>query len=65
MKSISIDNGRTYTTPKDAIAQIGMGAILHMMDDDIRLVVDAMGVDSDEEFLARYLELASEDLIIG
>lgn len=65
MKSISINNGLTFVSPAEAIAQVGMDAILNMMDDDIRCAVDAIGVDSDEEFLARYLQMAAEDLIIG
>ena len=65
MKNISIDNGNTYSTPEDTIAAVGMDVIVHMMDDDTRRAVDAMGVDNDVDFLVRYLQIADDDLIIG
>lgn len=36
MKKISINNGHSYTTPREAIKAAGMDTIAHMMDDEIR-----------------------------
>ena len=66
MKNISINNGATYTTIEDALANCNWGAIVQMMDDEIReQVANAIAPCTNEEFLAEYLRRASEDLIIG
>ena len=36
MKRISINNGHSYTTPREAIKAAGMDTIAYMMDDEIR-----------------------------
>lgn len=70
MKYISLDNGNTYNTASEAITEILAAnlwdAVVNMMDDDIReAVAFELAPCAEEEFLARYLELAEEDLVIG
>ena len=66
MKNISINNGATYTTIEDALANCSWGAIVQMMDDEIReQVANAIAPCTNEEFLTEYLRRASDDLIIG
>ena len=66
MKKISIDNGNSWTTPEAAIAALGLDAIVNCMDDDTRETVHSeLAPCTDVEFLTRYLELATDDLIIG
>lgn len=70
MKHISLDNGHTYTTAAGAMAEINerglWDAIVNLMDDDTREAVAAeLAPCTEAEFLARYLELANDDLIIG
>lgn len=66
MKKISVNNGISYTTIKEAIETVGMDTIAHMMDDEIReQVANAIAPCTDEEFVAEYLNRANEDLIIG
>lgn len=66
MKQISINNGSSYTTIEDAIATVGMDTIAMMMDDEIReQVANDIAPCTDEEFVAEYLRIANEDLIIG
>ncbi len=60
--AISVDNGLSFTTPAEAIEEVGMDAIRNLMDDSI---CDQIEADTDEEFIERYLELANENLIIG
>lgn len=62
---ISIDNGHSFISPKEAIARAPWEAIVAVMDDGTREAVHAEGIDTEEEFLTRYLELAPSDLIIG
>ena len=66
MKKISIDNGNSWTTPEAAIATLGLDVIVNYMDDDTRETVHSeLAPCTEVEFLARYLELAPCDLIIG
>jgi hypothetical protein len=66
MARISIDNGHSYATPEEALRAHSMEAIANYMDDDTREAVHAeIAPCTDAEFLARYLDLAAEDLIIG
>lgn len=62
---ISIDNGASYVTPEEAVAGMSWDAIVNLMDDDTRETVAQEGYDDEVSFLARYLELADSDLIIG
>ena len=68
-KSISLDNGHTFTSAAEAMPEIikrnMWDAVVNLMDDDTRETVAQEGIDDDGQFLARYLELAPEDLIIG
>ena len=66
MAQISIDNGHSYTTPQEAISALSWGAIVNMMDDDTcEAVHNEIAPCTEAEYLARYLELAPCDLIIG
>lgn len=66
MKRISIDNGATYCTPAEALEAVTIDQLAQYMDDDTRESVHAeLAPCTDEEFLIRYLELASDDLIFG
>lgn len=66
MAQISINNGHSYTTPEEAIKSSGWEAIVNFMDDDIRETVhNELAPCSEIEFLTRYLEIATDDLIIG
>lgn len=69
-KMISLDNGHSYTTAADAMAEIeerGLwDALANLMDDDAReQTANELSPCSKEAFLARYLELAPCDLILG
>lgn len=66
MAQISIDNGHSYTTPEDALQEHDMDTIAHYMDDDVREAVHReIAPCTPIEFLRRYLEVATDDLIIG
>ena len=70
MKQISLDNGRTYTTAAEAMPEITernlWDAVVNLMDDDTREAVHAeLAPCTEAEFLARYLEIAANDLVIG
>lgn len=79
MKEISLDNGRTYLNAHDAIEELRKQSeeyevpfaklwqnIADLMDDDTRETVHAeLAPCTEEEFLARYLEIAPDDLITG
>ena len=65
MKRISIDNGSHYVTPEEAVRDAYWDAIVNFMDDDTREAVAYEGYDDNVAFLTRYLELASDDLVIG
>lgn len=70
MKLVSINNGKTFETAAEAMAEImerGLwDALVNVMDDDTREEVAAeLAPCSEEEFLERYLELAPADLVIG
>lgn len=69
-KEISLDNGMTYMTAEEAMAEINArnlwDVVVQMMDDETReRVHNDLAPCTDAEFLARYLEIAPEDLIIG
>lgn len=69
-KYISLDNGHTYTTAADAMQEINdrhmWQLIVDLMDDDAREQVAAeLAPCTELEFLSRYLEVASDNLVIG
>ena len=68
-KQISLDNGHSFLTAEEAAQEIDArnlwDAVVNLMDDDTREIVAWEGIDSPAQFLARYLELAPDDLIIG
>jgi len=68
MRQISLDNGCTFLTAKEAVKSDGYNfeTILNLMDNDTREKVHSeLAPCGEDEFLARYLELATDDLIIG
>lgn len=69
-KMISLDNGHSYLTAAEAMPEIeerGLwDALVNLMDDDAREQVhDELAPCTDAEFLARYMEIAPYDLVIG
>lgn len=69
-KEISIDNGNTYTTAAEAMPEIIerklWDVVAQAMDDETReLVHRELAPCTEKEFLARYLEIAPDDLVIG
>ena len=65
MKNISINNGATYTTIEDALANCSWNAIVQMMDDEIReQVANAIAPCTNEEFLAEKLRSEREETTI-
>ena len=66
MKKISIDNGRTYVTPEEALEEFDLEVIAHYMDDDDRERTHRdVAPCTDLEFLIHYLEIAKDNIIIG
>ena len=70
MARISLDNGNTYMTAQEAMPEITdnnlWGAVADMMDGDAREAVhNEIAPCTEAEFLAAYLERATDDLIIG
>lgn len=65
MKKISIDNGMTFVSPKEAIEKVEFEEIVSWMDVDVREEVHSMDYDSDLDFLEKYLRISEKDLIIG
>lgn len=69
MKSISLDNGHTFLSAREAIGEIMernlWDAVAQFMDDEIREDTHAaVAPCTEEEFLEEYLARANEDLII-
>lgn len=76
---ISLDNGATFVSAAEAIQELHRWSdesgipfqklwqnVADFMDDDTRETVHAeLAPCTEEEFLARYLELAPDDLIFG
>ncbi len=63
---ISVDNGQSWATPEEAVAEIPWDVIVEAMDDRYREYThNEVAPCSDLEFLVRYLEVAPENIIIG
>ena len=65
---ISLDNGHSYLTAGEAVAdgKFNMAALAQIMDDELREMVHSeLAPCTDREYLERYTELAACDLIIG
>ena len=63
---ISVDKGRSWATPEEAIAEAPWETIVEAMDDRYREYTHNEAAPcSDLEFLVRYLEVAPENIIIG
>lgn len=66
MKKISVDNGRSYVTPKEALEEFNLDIIAHYMDDEDRERTHReIAPCTDLEFLIHYLKTAKDDIIIG
>ena len=66
MKGISIDNGRNFVEPEEALKAFDIDTLAHYMDDETReQVAFELAPCTELEFLTRYLEIAPDDLIIG
>lgn len=66
MARISINNGHTYCTAAEALEAYGLNTLVAYMDDATREQVHAeIAPCTDEQFLIRYLEITSDDLVIG
>jgi hypothetical protein len=70
MKQISLNNGHSYMTAAEAMPEITRrnmwDVVVNMMDDDTREAVHAdVAPCTEVEFLAAYLERASDDLVLG
>lgn len=68
MAEISINNGLTFCSASEVIAEIMVNGlwdnVVERMDDELReRVHDELAPCSELEFLARYLELAENDFI--
>ena len=64
-KQISVNNGHSFVDARTAIETIGWDAIVNAMDDETREKVHEEGIETEEEFLERYLEAAPHDIVIG
>lgn len=63
---ISIDNGRSWATPEEAIEAVPWDTIVSAMIDQYREYTHSeMAPCSDLDFLKFYLEIAPENIIIG
>lgn len=66
MKNISVNNGNTYCTVKEALEKHSLDVMLNYMEDEAcEQVHNELAPCSDEKYLTRYLEIAKNDLIIG
>ena len=70
MAKISLDNGHTYITAREAMPEIAANnlwdTIANLMDDDTREAVHSeIAPCTEVEFLAAYLDRATGDLIVG
>lgn len=66
MAKISINNGRSFTTPEKAIEEVGFEEIVTWMDAELTEQVHSMDFEeTDLGFLKKYLEVSKSDLIIG
>ena len=72
-KMVSLDNGITFLSADEALERmkseqcsVTWDALVNLMDDDTReAVAYELAPCSESEFLARYLEVAADDLIVG
>ena len=70
-RRISLDNGHSYlnhaeSVPEEELTGIRWEIIVRQMDDETReKVVSELAPCTEREFLARYLEIAPYDLVIG
>lgn len=68
VKLVSVNNGKSYCTPEEAVKSVDWDALVSLMDDRTRedVVADWDGDDDDRAgFLRAYLAIAPSDLIIG
>lgn len=66
MARISIDGGKTYTTPEVAISHVVFERILSAADEeDMNRAHKEMGTGSIFDLLHKYLEISDKDIIVG
>lgn len=66
MARISIDGGKTFTTPEDAISHVLFERILMAADEETMNKANELTAGgSIFDLLHKYLELSEKDLIIG
>lgn len=74
MKQISLDNGRSFMDPDEALelvntpdngVNITWDVIVSFMAESVLEEVHREAPETELEFLTRYLQLANDDLIIG
>ena len=66
MREISINNGRSFCEPEEAIATVSWDIIVRSMRKELReLIHIELFPCSEICFLRNYLDLAEENLIIG
>lgn len=65
MARISIDGGKTFTTPEEAISHVFFERILSAADeDDMNRAHKEVGAASIFDLLKKYLEISTHDIII-
>ncbi|MCY1003921.1 hypothetical protein OWM54_42935 [Myxococcus sp. MISCRS1] len=68
MAQVSLDNGNTFHDADAVASELATcwDALVEMMDDDVRERVHGeLAPCTNVEFLARYLELAKSNLVLG
>ena len=65
MARISVNNGNSFCTPEEALNVMSMETISEYMDDGIREAIHREMLESEVDFLEKYLKIAEDDLIIG
>lgn len=66
MARISIDGGKTFTTPEDAISHVLFERILMAADEEtMNKANEQTAGGSIFDLLRKYLELSEKDLILG
>lgn len=67
MKRISIDNGRSFVSPEEALKHFDLEDTIacYMDGEDRERAHLEIAPCTDLEFLTRYLEIAKDDIIIG
>lgn len=65
MNRISVDNGNTFVSPKEAIQTVGVDVILNSINTETANAAHNEAPETDLEWLEIVLTLTDDDLIIG